>query len=411
MAKDKEKKLLELLKKEQEEKKKAEESKDKLYKVTPTKAPEQEYVETSVEKIVKRMEKKYKERGILEEDGMIPVTKGEKLKEMVVGVPVIRLDRRTPQELVLDKNPLVKFVGKAFYKIPSLNNLTYYFSRWDMAQNLPADLNKANLNYSVTQYLSLCIVGSILGALAVSLLLLVLFFTLLSESIDNILLMDSITSAIAKLFILAMLSFFSWFTLLVILMKWPIGIARKRGVEIERNLPFALRQMATQIKAGIGIHGTLKSIVKADYGALSEEFDRVLKDIEKGKSTEDALDEMVIRSPSESLATAGTHMIRAIRTGGNLSDIISSIAEEVAFNLRMKMRDFVSKLNLVGLIYMMIGVVLPVFLAVLASVFTAVPALGMSGILGAEILFLMYFIFIPMLLGMILYFVKTFQPM
>ena len=75
------------------------------------------------------------------------------------------------------------------------------------------------------------------------------------------------------------------------------------------------------------------------------------------------------------------------------------------------MKAFVSKLNLIGLIYMMVGVIVPVLLAVLAAVFTAVPVLGLQGLLGPEMLFLLYFVIIPSMLSMLLYMIKTLQPM
>ena len=100
-----------------------------------------------------------------------------------------------------------------------------------------------------------------------------------------------------------------------------------------------------------------------------------------------------------------------MKTGGDLSAIIEGIAEDVAFELRMKMRDFVERLNLIGLFYMMIGIVFPVFVAVLAGIFNAIPTIGMQGMLGAEVLFLIYFILVPMALGLILYIIKVMQPM
>ncbi len=169
--------------------------------------------------------------------------------------------------------------------------------------------------------------------------------------------------------------------------------------------------MATEVRAGVGIHKTMESIVSADYGELSVEFERTLNDIEKGMSTEDALDAMSKRSPSESLGRAMLHVIRALKTGGNLSEIIETIARDVAFELRMRMRDFVERLNLIGLFYMMIGIVFPVFIAVLAGIFNAIPTLGMAGMLGTEALFLIYFILIPMTLSLILYVIKVMQPM
>ncbi|MCD6414074.1 MAG: type II secretion system F family protein [Candidatus Diapherotrites archaeon] len=373
--------------------------------ITPT------YKETSVEDIVSRMEKKYKERGILEEGG-VELTKGEELKEMVVGVTPLQLDRRTPDLLVHESSPFLRFVGSLYSTIKPLNSLNNDILTMSISESLPVDLNKANIPYSSKQFASVALVVTIIATVFMFFLTTILSLTLLSPIIDiSIGALPQPVPILLKITLSGLFSFVSGAMVLVIALKYPVIVAGKRKTDIERILPFALRQMATEIKSGIGIHGSLKSIVRSNYGALSEEFERVLKDIEKGKSTEDALDELVLRSPSESLATAGIHMIRAIRTGGNLSDVIYAIADEVAFRLRMKMQEFVSKLNLVSLIYMMVGVIFPVLVAVLASVFTAVPTLGLGSAIGPEMLFMLYFVLIPAVLGVILYFIKAFQPM
>lgn len=388
-------------------------------KAVPVAGLPQDYKETSVEEIVRRMEKKYKDRGILEEDG-IKVTRGEKLKEMVVGVKPIHLDRRKPEDFIHRKSPFLRLVGNFYSIFPFMNVITDRISMWSMNQALPSELSKANMEYSVRQYVSITLISSLIFMIFTFFLILLLSLTVLGFVIDEAFgFMPGVPLEIGEMLLLFVLKFiisglltfvFGFFVIFAAL-KYPIFISGKRGIEIDRELPFALRQMATEIRAGIGIHGSLRSLVKSDYGTLSDEFARVLRDIEKGKSTEDALDEMVIRSPSDSLSTAGVHMIRAIKTGGNLSDIISQIADEVSFKLRMKMKAFVAKLNLISLFYMMIGVIAPVLVAVLASVFTAVPILGLQGILSPEIMFAFYFIMIPSMLGMILYMIKTFQPM
>lgn len=401
---EKKKKLIDLISGEKKEEVKG------IRRIGPTPTVAPTYKETSVEEIVRRMEKKYKERGILEEEG-IEATKGEELKKMVVGVTPLQLDRRTPNMLIHDESPFIKFVGTLFSAISPLNSISDSMARWSICESLPVDLNKANMPYSARQFTAIALVFTVVSTVFIFLLLALLFSTVLRFLVEEMFLVEFPISIVFGLLLAFLLAMLSGFIILVLSLKYPLIVANKRKVEIERVLPFALRQMATEIKSGIGIHGSLKSIVRADYGPLSEEFERVLKDIEKGKSTEDALDEMVLRSPSESLATAGIHMIRAIRTGGNLSDVIYAIADEVAFRLRMKMQEFVSKLNLVSLIYMMIGVIFPVLVAVLTSVFTAVPMLGLQGAMGPEMLFILYFVLIPMILGMILYFIKAFQPM
>jgi len=415
MAED-EKKIKKLLTAGEKARKEEKEREKRLGRVEIKKAPQRRYDFATVEEIVKRMRRRYEERGEVIEERP---TEARKLKEMVVGRRALALDQRTPQDLVNSENRFARIVGFLFSTLPFLNRIAERIANYNMARTLVFDLDSANMNYNPKQYAAMAFIASIISAVGISFITLLLLLTALAPIIDNTFLPfvvnfganASIILVVLKV-ILSFVALLLGFVLsLVIAIKWPSSVARKRGQAIDKDLAFALRQMATEVRAGVGIHKTMKSVVDANYGVLSEEFDRTLKDIEKGVNTEDALTALADRSPSENLSKAVRHIIRALKTGGDLSAIIEGIAEDVAFELRMKMRDFVERLNLIGLFYMMIGIVFPVFVAVLAGIFNAIPTIGMQGMLGAEVLFLIYFILVPMALGLILYIIKVMQPM
>ena len=68
-------------------------------------------------------------------------------------------------------------------------------------------------------------------------------------------------------------------------------------------------------------------------------------------------------------------ILRALKSGGNLSETITAIADDVSFELRMKVRDFTEKLNFISVIYIMIGVVGPVVMVILSAI-AQLPLLG-----------------------------------
>jgi len=148
----------------------------------------------------------------------------------------------------------------------------------------------------------------------------------------------------------------------------PNGLAASRARKVDRVLPFALRQLATQIKAGVSFHRGLKSVAETDYGVLSEEFHQVLADMANGVSTEDALESLHNRTRSKGLRKALTQIRRAFRSGGSLAQIISDIADDVSFETRMSIRDFTEKLNFINILYIMVGVVAPVGIAILSAI-------------------------------------------
>jgi flagellar protein FlaJ len=73
----------------------------------------------------------------------------------------------------------------------------------------------------------------------------------------------------------------------------------KKSNEASRELPYALRQMATELRAGLGLHESMKSVALSGYGPLSEEFARTLEEIKYGETTENALMDMSERIDSD----------------------------------------------------------------------------------------------------------------
>ncbi|MCK4327972.1 MAG: type II secretion system F family protein [Candidatus Diapherotrites archaeon] len=413
---------------EEKARKKEEERKKRLGRVEVEKLPSREYEHAKVDDIVSRMKQRFEARGYGKKEG-----RGAELKKKVAGKRVFALDQRQAKELVFAKDGFARLVGRLYSTLPFLDALTDRFSKYSMAKRVPYDLDKANMNYSARQYVSMAAIAS-LFAWGFSLVLIIalsvtafsssvselagqvaspntpLVAALVAQGVDAPMILMGVT-VLLHLALAFLLSFAALVFAMLVAFQWPTNRAMKRGKAIDKEMPFALRHMATEIKAGIGIHKTMESIVEAGYGELSVEFDRTLRDIDKGVSTEDALLAMSERAPSDNLSKSVMHMVRTLKTGGNLSEIISTIANEVAFELRMKMRDFVERLNLIGLFYMMIGIVAPVFVAILAGILNAVPTIGLAGVLGTEVLFLIYFVLIPMALSLILYVIKVMQPM
>ncbi len=153
---------------------------------------------------------------------------------------------------------------------------------------------------------------------------------------------------------------------------YPKNKVKARRDAFARELPFALRHMATKLAGGSGLFEAMNSVAKGGYGVLSEEFRRVLLEVERGSSIEDALERMDMRIGSPALRKVIRHIISTIRTGGNIANTLKMLAEEISTEVRMKIKDFIQVLNTFTMMYMFLVVVAPVMLTVL------VIALGIS---------------------------------
>ncbi len=192
----------------------------------------------------------------------------------------------------------------------------------------------------------------------------------------------------------------------VVLVFLPNMKKGSRSNEVSRELPFALRQMATELRAGIGMHDSMKSVALSGYGALSEEFARALEEIKYGETTEKALIDMSDRIDSEGLRRAVYQITRTLSSGGDLAKTLNVIAEDIAYELRMKLKDYAQKLNSFTMIYM--------FVAILGPVITMIMLIAASTVMGALlppiVLLLLYLFLFPMIVAFMAFMIKRLEP-
>lgn len=109
----------------------------------------------------------------------------------------------------------------------------------------------------------------------------------------------------------------------------PYYLAQRRAAELEKALPDALRQMASTLRAGVGIDAAMDDIVKSKYGILSDEFDRVVTEIRRGRTLNNALLALARRSNS-SLYERAFHLIaEGIERGAALASVLDSVSTDI----------------------------------------------------------------------------------
>ncbi len=266
--------------------------------------------------------------------------------------------------------------------------------KFKIKNNLEKSLNSAGMLYTPDEYVALSLAYSFIATITLGVILLPLVI---------------LPGAPIPIILYPLLVIFIFVFSFIVALFIPSSRASYRAMEIERELPFALRHLSTELRAGVGIVSSFESIAKSDYGALSEEFNRIVQDIRKGKTTEEALRAASERTKSFSFKRAIMNFIRAVRTGGAISEIIGNIAKDTSYELNMKIRDFVEKLNMIGLVFIMVGVVIPVMISILGAITAANPSLPLSFVNG-PFLIVVYGLCL-FLVAMTIFFVKSIQPM
>jgi len=302
-----------------------------------------------VEKIVEKMRKKYSAEGVKygEEAGRM-----SELRGLIAGGAGEELEVQKIEDLRDSESGLVRKMGGLFIALGGLTGVFYkIFEKFPLAKQLELNLYSANMRFSAKQWLALTTISSLI----VLLVSLIIFLMLVPFDIIPI-------------WLAVIVSIFLFFFAALAMIMIPRQRAQARGKSISRELPFALRHIATQLSAGIGLYRTLQTVASADYGPLSQEFSRTITEVEEGTDTQVALRHLALRTQSLALRNALMHTIRALKTGGNLSNIMNDIAEDVSFDLRMKMREFGEKMNFLGVIFIFMAIVLPVFVAIMGGV-------------------------------------------
>ena len=173
-----------------------------------------------------------------------------------------------------------------------------------------------------------------------------------------------------------------------------------------KELPYALRQLATELRSGRSLFDSLDSVASSDYGILSLEFSRVLEEIKYGESTENAFLNLERRVDSKALSRTVYEILTSLRIGANLSNSLSIIADDVNFDIRMKLKEYSEKLNAFVMIYTFLAILTPVIL--LTMLLAASVVIG--DLVPGDLILVLYSVFFPMIIVFLGLAIKKLEP-
>lgn len=350
---------------------------------------------SKVDSIVNRIKNKYEKQGILGGSE----TNLKELRSIISEGKRSRIEILKPSDLSFSFNPSVRFVGNIYSKL----GFIFEFLSKKILGHLPDakllsfELYSADLNYSAAQYLAISSV--------------VLFFV-------------NLIIFLGLIFIFIVLNWPVWIAILltifmvifgcVFALKYPTMIAKQRAKEIDSDLPFALRHMSTLLKAGVDLYKVIRTIAGSDYGTLSKEMTKTVLEVDEGADIKDALRALSLRTKSFALKNAINHVLRALKSGGNLSEVMSTIANDVSYQIMSEIEAFSGKMNFFGVIYIFIGIVVPVMTAILSGIRNA-PLGGNASFFSALpftplIIMLTFFVVFPFILFLLIIYIKSIKP-
>jgi len=355
-----------------------------------------------VDQIVETMKRKYRAEGMQFEE----VSGGLKeLRGIIEEDTYTKADITNKDDLESFSSKLAQQVGGFYLKMRKyLTPIKEELKKLPISNETGYYLYSANMNYSSNQYLALTSAAGLIALLfgfVAGLFLGIIFATATKNY------------ALATTMPIGLALFSSLATMLIVL-NIPRQRAIARGNACTAELPFALRHMATELRAGIGLYKTIQAVTAANYGVLSEELARSITEIEEGTETSVALKHLALRTQSKALKSAINHMLRAMRVGGNLSDIMNEIAEEVSDDLKNRINTFAQEMNFFAVIFIFVCIVMPTAILILGAIRNSASSGGAelfkSVPLTPQVMIIFYLIIMPAIFIALNYFIYVSQP-
>lgn len=110
---------------------------------------------------------------------------------------------------------------------------------------------------------------------------------------------------------------------------WIFFMMERRVDAIEQGTPDFLRQIASLLRAGVGLETAMEDVSKHGEGPLTDELKRAVIEIKIGSTFDDAILAMGERLKSRNLDRTFRMILEGKKTGGSLSDVVETVAEDL----------------------------------------------------------------------------------
>ena len=157
---------------------------------------------------------------------------------------------------------------------------------------------------------------------------------------------------------------FGFIAPLIIIGGWIFFMMERRIDAIEQGTPDFLRQIASLLRAGVGLETALEDVSRHGDGPLTDELKRAVIEIKIGSTFDDAILAMGERLKSRNLDRTFRMILEGRKAGGSLSDVVETVAEDLRAVLALQRER---KAN----------VMMSVMFLIIAAIIAAPFALGM----------------------------------
>jgi len=259
-----------------------------------------------------------------------------------------RLERYASGRGEVKKTEGTASLGDLISQSAAISQLNKAVEQRDFGANLARDLARADLKLKVSEYLFIW-VAAIVG---IPVFMYLAGFAL--PAFQNPLL----------LLVGAVVGFF--------LPRWYVKRRQgKRINQFNKQLPDTITLIANALRAGSSFLQAIELVVREARPPISLEFARVIREVNLGLPFEQALENLVRRVRSEDLELMVTAISIQYTVGGNLAEILDSIAYTIRERVRIKgeIRTLTAQQRMSGYVVAFLPIGLLAFLMIIAPSF------------------------------------------
>ncbi|MCJ7450130.1 MAG: type II secretion system F family protein [Candidatus Nanohaloarchaeota archaeon QJJ-9] len=242
-----------------------------------------------------------------------------------------------------------------------LNQYSYNLSEY--FRDLKTDLKKANIPYTLSEYLS--------GALMTSIL--VFIFVTPTISVLAGLIAGNFTGMIAGLIMGLFIGIFLSVATFMGFYIYPRIQVSRRRTNINHNLPFATMYLSTVAGTGTPPAAMFKLLGQFDeYGEVSGEAEKIANNVYNfGADINEAIASAANNTPSPKFKELLWGMNSILKTGGDMKSFLRSKTKEYMADYRRDLDKFTETLSLLVEMYITLVIVGSVFVMIISTIMSA----------------------------------------
>ena len=207
--------------------------------------------------------------------------------------------------------------------------------------DLKKKLVVGDIQQTSEDFLDKVVVSSIFTAIALTIVTFVFF---------NMLLINQ--TFLIPLFLLYLLLSFGYF------MMYPSVRVLKRRRDIDYELVFAGRHLLIALKSGMPLFDALVGVSRG-YGAVSEEFNKIVEKVTLGVPMSQAMREVIQTSPSPDFNRVILQIANSLSSGADVAEALEVILNQIFREQIIALKAYGQKLNPLVMFYMIFGIIFP----------------------------------------------------